>query len=50
MMSRYKGRTKPTLIERDFPHHVEVIVPLGGLGTRLDAMHDWQRTKGNAPS
>ena len=40
-MPRYKGRTKPTLIERDFPHHVEVLVPLGGLGTRLDAMHDW---------
>jgi hypothetical protein len=23
-MSRYKGRTKPTLIERDFPHHIEI--------------------------
>jgi hypothetical protein len=30
MMSRYKGRTKPTLIERDFPHHVEVIVRWAG--------------------
>jgi hypothetical protein len=23
-----------------------VLVPLGGLGTRLDAMHDWHRAKG----
>ena len=45
-MSRYKGRTKPTLIERDFPHHVEVLVPPGGLGKKLDAMHDWHRAKG----
>ena len=30
MMSRDKGRTKPTLIERDFPHHVEVIVRWAG--------------------
>lgn len=28
-MSRYKGRTKTTLIERDFPHRVEMIVPKG---------------------
>jgi hypothetical protein len=44
-MNRYKGRTNPTLIERDFPHHVEVPVPLGGLGERLDAMHDWHRVR-----
>jgi hypothetical protein len=45
-MSRYKGRTKTKLVERDFPHHVEVLVRLGGLGTRLDAMHGWHRAKG----
>jgi hypothetical protein len=44
-MSHYKGRTKPTLIERNFPHHVEVLVPPGGLGRRLDAMHEWHRTR-----
>lgn len=37
----YKGRTKTSLIERDFPHHVELIVPAGGLGKRLDAMYDF---------
>ena len=45
-MSRYKGRTKPTLIERKFPHHVDVVVPLGGFGRQLDAMHDWHRARG----
>ena len=36
--SRYKGRTSPKAIERDFPHIVETIMPLGGLGKTLDAM------------
>lgn len=45
-MSRYKGRTNPTLIERNFPHHVEVAVPLGGLGRQLDAMYEWHRARG----
>ena len=35
-MTRYKGRTKAKTIERDFPHHVEMIVPEGGFGKRLD--------------
>jgi hypothetical protein len=26
-MSRYKGRTKTKLVERDFPHHVDMMVP-----------------------
>jgi hypothetical protein len=29
------------LIGRDFPHHVEMIVPEGGFGKRLDAMYEW---------
>ena len=45
-MSRYKGRTRPTLIERDFPQHVEMVVPVGGFGKQLDAMHAWHRAKG----
>src|SRR5262245_10103179 len=45
-MTRYKGRTKPTLIERKFPHHVEVAVPSGGLGRQLDAMYDWHHARG----
>jgi hypothetical protein len=45
-MTRYKGRTSPEAIERDFPHHVEMIVPLGGFGKNLDVMHEWHRAKG----
>ena len=37
-MSRYKGRTSAKAIEKDFPHIVEMIVPLGGLGKKLDDM------------
>ena len=32
-------------IERGFPHIVEIAVPPGGLGRRLDAMHDWHQKK-----
>jgi hypothetical protein len=39
-MARYKGRLSPKSIERDYPHHVEIAIPPGGLGRRLDAMHD----------
>jgi hypothetical protein len=45
-MTRYKGRTKTSLIERDFPHRVEMIVPEGGFGKRLDKMHDWHHARG----
>ena len=38
-MSRYKGRVSARAIERDFPHVVETVVPKGGLGKTLDAMH-----------
>ena len=45
-MARYKGRSSPNLIERDFPHIVEVAVPLGGLGKRLDAIHAFHAERG----
>ena len=45
-MSRYKGRTSPKSIERDFPHIVETIVPLGGLGKTLDAMFEFHTRNG----
>ena len=45
-MTRYKGRSKTSLIERDFPHHVEMIVPEGGFGKRLDAMYEWHHARG----
>ena len=44
-MTRYRGRTKTNLIERDFPHIVEMAVPLGGFGKRLDHMHEWHRAR-----
>jgi hypothetical protein len=40
-MTRYKGRVSAKTIERDFPHVVETIVPEGGLGKTLDAMHEF---------
>jgi hypothetical protein len=45
-MSRYKGRTKTKFVERDFPHHVDMMVPEFGFGAHLDAMYDWHHTRG----
>ena len=45
LMTRYKGRTKSSLVERKFPHRVEMIVPEGGFGKRLDEMHEWHRAR-----
>ena len=33
-MSRYKGQLKASRIEQEFPHHVDIIVPLGGRSRR----------------
>src|SRR4029450_4588270 len=38
-MSCYKGR--PKTIEKDFPHIVETIVPLGAFGKRLNDLYDF---------
>jgi len=45
-MTRYKGRMSQKAIEREFPHVVEIAVPLGGLGAQLDAMHHFHRARG----
>ena len=45
-MPRYKGRASPKAIEKDFPHIVEMRVPLGGFGSKLNAMHQWHETRG----
>jgi hypothetical protein len=45
-MTRYKGRTSFKSIERDFPHHVDMPVPEGGLGKKLDTMYAWHQTRG----
>ena len=44
-MTRYKGRSSSNAIERDFPHIVEVAVPEGGFGKRLDKMYEWHRSR-----
>ena len=45
-MTRYKGRSGAKAIERDFPHIVEMVVPLGGFRQRLDDMYEWHRLRG----
>src|SRR5690242_822944 len=48
-MPRYKGRTSTSTIETIYPHVVEIAVPENGLGTRLDAMYVWCRSRGITP-
>lgn len=36
-----RARHTPARIDRDYPHQVEIEVPEGGLGERLNAMHQW---------
>lgn len=36
-------------VARDFPHVVEIVVRLGGLGTKLDAMYDFSDRNGIQP-
>jgi hypothetical protein len=38
-MSRYKGRIDPKEVEKAFPHIVQMIVPLGGFGKKLDDIY-----------
>jgi hypothetical protein len=45
-MSHYKGRASLKLIESKFPHHVDMMVPEGGFGSRLNAMHAWPDARG----
>jgi hypothetical protein len=40
-MTHYKGRQNVKAVERDFPQFIDIVVPLGGLGARLDAMYDF---------
>jgi hypothetical protein len=48
-MTRYKGRASAKAVERDFPHHVDIVVPLGGLGATLDAMYEFHTQYGVKP-
>jgi len=48
-MSRYKGRQSAKIVEQDYPHHVDMVVPLDGLGNRLDKMYEWHALNGITP-
>jgi hypothetical protein len=39
----YKGRPAEQTLAREFPHVVEIAVPLVGFGRRLERMHDHLR-------
>jgi hypothetical protein len=40
---RYKGRPSEQTLARQYPHVVEIAVPLGGFGRRLDTMYEHLR-------
>ena len=48
-MTRYKGRQSTKNIERKYRHHVDVLVPPGGLGVRLNEMYEWHVLYGIKP-
>ena len=48
-MTLYKGQHRAARIEVEFPHHFDIIVPPGGLGTRLDAMYSFHEQHGIKP-
>jgi hypothetical protein len=48
-MTRYKGQLKAARIEQEYPHHVDMIVPPGGLGKRIDAMYAFHAEHGIKP-
>ena len=45
-VTRYKGRASAKSIARDFPHVVEILVPLGGFGRQLDEIYEFHRQRG----
>jgi hypothetical protein len=45
-MNRSKGRIGSKETARHYPFVVEVMVPEGGLGRRLDDMHEFHRQRG----
>ena len=45
-MNRYKGRIGSKETARLYPFVVEVMVPEGGFGRRLDDMHEFHRQRG----
>jgi len=48
LSKRYKGQITARDNERSHPYWVDIPIPDGGLGRRLDKMHDWHRLHGMA--
>ena len=48
-MGRYKESISFKAIERDLPHHIDMLVPLGGFGKRLDDMYEFHARHGIQP-
>lgn len=48
-MGRRKGERTAWANERDYPHMVEMPVPAGGLGAKLDPIHGFHRDRGLIP-
>lgn len=48
-MSRYQGQLRASWTEQEYADHVDIIVPAGGLGTRLDAMYEFHAQHGIKP-
>ena len=48
-MARYKGSQIAKAVERDFPHFVDIVVPLGGLSAGLDTMYEFHTQYGIKP-
>ena len=46
MTRRYKGRLSAKIIASNFPYIVEIAVPPGGLGKRLNATRAFHRQRG----
>jgi hypothetical protein len=40
-----KGEVTKRRIDRDFPHQVAILIPVGGLGARLMTMHKFCDTR-----
>jgi len=45
-MTRPKGRQSAKAVEKDFPHFVDMVMPLGGFGNRLDTMYEFHDRHG----
>jgi hypothetical protein len=48
-MISQRGQHSAKSVEQDFPHYVDIPVPPGGLGNKLNAMYDFHARNGVAP-